>query len=185
MANYCNIKNTKNLKPEELISIVEKQLKDTFKFTNIQSTWDNKENSFEIKINQISFVFYKNKENIEFFDCPDTGMTKTNQNKYTDQAFENAFYYHGMTCAFSFIYEYIKHFVASTMQTNLDSDGVGERDCEFDHSKFNSFPKWMDYYEEKAKKQGILKKIIKLGIPNKEQILKNEKTYFPEVYLNE
>lgn len=181
MANTCIITNNKQSSPEEIILLIKNELINKFSFT-VKEEYDPNHESFCFEINELNFVFFLNKKDFEFYDCPDTALSRHNQGDYVVQAFENGQYYAGISSGFCYIYEYIKNFLANYQSSLIDSDGIGPYKA-FNHkNKFNSFKEWINYCDDQVKKESLsLKAYKKLSVPSKDKIIATELNIFPEL----
>lgn len=182
MANTCKIKNSKKLNPNQIIDLVVSDVSKKYKLP-ITGEFHEEHQSFEFKIHGLSFLFFQEGNKLEFYDCPDTALSRHNlDHPYLEVAYKNCMYYAGVSSAFCFIYEYMKNFLASEFNSKIDSDGIGPYKAFENKDKFKSFNSWLDYCESKQSK-GVMKLIKSLVIPTKKKILKTELEFFPELTI--
>lgn len=181
MANYCSIKNKKNEKPEKILRQAVDQLNEKFDL-GAKGRFYKKEESFVVTINKLSFVFFLTNKEIQFYDCPDCSLTRHNDDPYLKTAYKNGMFYAGVSSAYCFIYQYLKHQVATNLKSKLYSDGSGTYSPDLKADKFKSFLDWMDYCESCVKKNPKIVKLIRaLSIPSKTKIIKEELKRFPQL----
>lgn len=180
MANTCKIKNSKKLKPDQIIELVVDEVSRKFKLP-ISGEFHKEHQSFEFKIHGLSFLLFQEGSRLELYDCPDTALSRHNSNHpYLEVAYKNCMYYAGVSSAFCFIYEYMKNFLAQELNSKIDSDGIGPYKAFENKTKFKSFNAWMDYCESKQS-AGALKLLKTFLVPSKSKILKSELKFFPEL----
>lgn len=177
MANTCKIKNKMTRK--EIKKFVTEELAKI----NLKCSFEGDKETPEyigFVVNGINFPMYLEKDKkIEMYDCASSAWDRGNYgSEYTQVAHNNSFWYYGLTCAYAYIYEYVKHSLAHKNRVKINSDGAGPYKPFYQGKEvFASFDNWLNHYTRKGKIE-----FSKLFKPSIAKIKRTEKKFFPELF---
>lgn len=178
--NYSSIKNKQNLTPNEIINLINQDLKEKWNLS-VKGEYDAESGSYELEINSLLFTFFNTQDNnIDFYDGPSAALERHNQNHpYFKDSYLNSLYKPDSSTAFFFLYEYIKHLLAYKLKSKICSESGEVYQSLKAEKRFNSFNDWMDHCEIWRKNQD--EKFYKKSNVSKEEVIFKELNHFPQL----
>lgn len=178
MANYCNLRTNQEFDKTKILDILVNQLSSKYKLNATYSIEEvpnstTKEYYIDFKIKELTLPFWMSSKKIEFYDVPETAFDRHNskeKNEYVKNFYNSDFIY-PRCFIYALLYDYIKQFLASQLNTEVDSDGAGTfKPFESNSEKYDNAQNWFKYWENKLPKSKLNK------------FSKIEQKFFPEFY---
>lgn len=180
MANYCNLRTETDVDKKKILTSLVNELKNKY---NLESKYSIEPTSkasspeffINFKIKGLIFPFWISPKNIEFYDVPATAFERHNndnkKNEYVAQYYNQVDFKYPRIFIYALIYDYIKQFLATQLNVEVDSDGSGPF-IPFSEKKekYNNATNWFKYWEKLFSSTEIKK------------YSKREKSFFPEFY---
>lgn len=185
MANHCSIKL--KISKEDLISDLKQHFKEKFNLNLIH----NEEKFGDLfLINGLEFPFWIENNKFETFDTMSVPLyRKANYTVVGEKYRLSVLKKYGMifelACAYSYLFNYMNHYIAKINETYIDSDGIGKiTPFEEDPKKFYNFKTWFEYFYQDNYRSKITKFVTFINklLRAKTKAYQSEKQYFPELF---